>query len=148
MLLDLRFRVGGITVLVDDDLGAAQAAAVDDAGVIQTIGEDDVFFADQRRDGGLIGAEPRLDVQRILDAFELRHAPLELHVQIERARDRSDGRRADAVFANSLLRRFLQARMIGNAQIVVRAEVQHALAIDDDPRALRDPMVRMVLNRP
>jgi hypothetical protein len=41
-------QAGDVAVLIGLDLGAAQAAAIDDAGMVQPIGDDDVAGADQR----------------------------------------------------------------------------------------------------
>ena len=46
---DCAAQVVYIIVLIGDDGGAAQAAAVDDAGVVECIAENDVAFAHQRR---------------------------------------------------------------------------------------------------
>ena len=44
----LLFGVRGILVAEDLDLGARQPGAVDDAGVVQLVGDDEVIFAQQR----------------------------------------------------------------------------------------------------
>ena len=60
MLLNLGFQIGGIAVFVDDDFGPGESGAVDDGGVIQAIGENDVALARQRRQRSLIGIETAL----------------------------------------------------------------------------------------
>ena len=52
-----------IDVLVREhlDRGAAQPAAVDDARVVQLVGDDDVFLRQERRDGAGVGGEAALE---------------------------------------------------------------------------------------
>jgi hypothetical protein len=48
ILLDHTLRVGSIAVLVHQYLGARQAAAVDDRGMVEPVGEDHVLLPHQR----------------------------------------------------------------------------------------------------
>jgi hypothetical protein len=86
-------QVIGVAVLVDDDFGPAEAAPVNNGGVVQPVGEDDVLPAHQGRDGGLVGAEAGLDVEGVLHVLELGDLPLQFHVDGEGARDGADRRR-------------------------------------------------------
>ena len=45
----------------DLDRGARQARAVDDAGVIQLVGDDEVVLAEDRRDRARVGREAALE---------------------------------------------------------------------------------------
>ena len=107
---DFGLKVCGVAVLVDDDLGAAQPCAVDDAGMVELVGEDHVLHADgsvpsnQRGNGGLVGAEAALYQQRRLDALELCHSTLAIDVQLLRAGDRAYRARSHAPGINRLLR--------------------------------------------
>ena len=70
ILDDLARRVD---VLVREDLDrrAAETAAVDDARVIQLVGDDDVFLAEDRRDRAGVRREAALEDDDLLDLLEL-----------------------------------------------------------------------------
>ena len=88
----------GVDVLVREHLDRrpAQPAAVDDAGVIQLVGNDDVVFGEDGRDGAGVGREAALEDDDRLDLLELGELPLELHVDRHRAGDGADRSGADA----------------------------------------------------
>ena len=135
VLLDFRFQVGGIAVLVDDDLGAAQARAVDDAGVVEAVGEDDILAPDQWGEGGLVGDEAALDVERILDIFEFCDGPFEFLVDGERSGDGAHRRRPGTEAVDGGFGGVFQAVVVGQAEIVVGAEVEHFFVVYGHPRA-------------
>jgi hypothetical protein len=81
------FGVGDVFVAEDFDLGFGEARAIDDAGVIQFIGEDEVFFAKDAGDSTCIRGEARLKNDACLDAFESRDFFFELHVNAHGAGD-------------------------------------------------------------
>ena len=56
---DLAAQIVDIVVGIAHHRGPAQAAAVDDGGVVEFVGEDHVVLAHQRRDGGEIGRRSR-----------------------------------------------------------------------------------------
>ena len=63
-----------VAVVVDEDLGARQPAAVDDRGVVELVGEDDVAAAGERGDDAGVGQVARAEQQRGLGALERRPA--------------------------------------------------------------------------
>jgi hypothetical protein len=81
------FGVCHILMAKDFDFGAGEARAIDDAGVIQLIGEDEVFFAKDAGDSTCIRGEARLKNDACLDAFESRDFFFELHVNAHGAGD-------------------------------------------------------------
>ena len=62
--------VGGVFVFENFDGGAGEAAAVDDRGVIQLVGDDEIFFAEDRGDGSGVGGEAGLKYDAGFDFFE------------------------------------------------------------------------------
>ena len=84
-----------------------------------------------------VGGEAGLEGDGRLDALEGRQPPLQLEVQRHRAGDGAHRRRADAVLVDGLLGRLDQARVVGQAQVVVGAEVEHAAGRRRQPGALR-----------
>ncbi len=133
VLLDHPLAVGRVAVLVDDDFGPREAATVNDGGVVQPVGEDDVALAHQGRDGRLVGAQPRLDVQRVLYLLELGQPLLQLEVQRLGASDGAHGRWPHPPLLDGLLGRFFDLGMVGQAQVIVGAKVEHLFAVHHHP---------------
>ena len=77
-LPDLLVQRRRVVVGVTDDARAGQAAAVDDAGVVQLVRENGVLFAHQRRHHGQVGGEAGLERDGGRGAFELGQPPLKL----------------------------------------------------------------------
>ena len=63
------FGVGNLLVAEDLDLGFRQTSAVDDAGVVEFVGEDEVFFAEDGGDGAGVGGEAGLEDDAGLNAL-------------------------------------------------------------------------------
>ena len=143
VLLDLGLQIGRIAVLIDDDLGPRQARPVNDAGVVQPVGKEDVLFAggpiapDQRRDGCLVGAKTALDEERGLDRLERGQAPLALCVQRLRAGDGAHGSGPHAPVVDGALGCLLDRGVVGQPEIVVGAKVEHLLSVHGHPGAGR-----------
>ena len=95
---DLQRLARGVDVLVREHLDrrAAQAAAVDDAGVVQLVGHDDVVLAEDGGDGARVRREAALEDDDRLGLLELGEPALELHVDRHRAGDRPHRAGADA----------------------------------------------------
>ena len=61
-----RLQGVGVGVGVAHDLGPRQAAAVDEAGVVELVREDHVAAPDERRDRADVGLEAGREHQRVL----------------------------------------------------------------------------------
>jgi hypothetical protein len=125
-----------VAVVVDEGLRARQPAAVDDRRVVELVGEDDVAPVGQCRHHAHVGEVARAEQQRGLGALERREALLEPAVDGHRARDESRGPGADAPAHRRVGRRLTHARVIGEAEVVVRAQQEDRLAVEDDAGAL------------
>ncbi len=94
LVLDLfqeLFGVGDIFVAEDLDFGAGEASAVDDARVVQFVGENEVLFAEDARNGSGVGGESGLEDDAGFDTFEGCNFFFELHVNAHGACDSADG---------------------------------------------------------
>ena len=69
-LLEELFGVGYVFVTEDFDFGAGEAGSVDDAGVIEFVGEDEVVFAEDAGDGSGVGGEAGLEDDAGFYTFE------------------------------------------------------------------------------
>ena len=146
-LAQAALEVGHVVVGVAIAAGLAEPDAVDDRGVVERVRDDGVLFAEQRLEQAGVGVEAGRVEDRVLRAEEGGEPLLELLVLLLRAADEPHRRHAVAV---SLQRvpspRVDQLGMVGEAEIVVRAEVQHlaagfgvdhaALGRGDDPLVL------------
>jgi len=72
--------VGGVFVAEDLDGGAGQAGAVNDAGVVELVGEDEVLFAQDGADGAGVGGKAALEDHAGLDILEAGDLLLEFHM--------------------------------------------------------------------
>ena len=107
-----------------------QAHAIDDRGVVEGIGHDQVGFAGDGRNHTRIGRETALEREHGLGALERRELRFERFVQVHGAGDCADGTRSRPVLADRLDRRGLQARVVGQPEIVVRRQADDLASID------------------
>ena len=133
-----RISRSAATSRVREDLARRlrEAHAVDDRGVVERVGDDQVLLAGDRRDDAGVRGEAGLERQDRLDALELGELGLERLVLGHRAGDRPDRAGADAELADGRERRVAQARVVGQPEVVVRGQRDHLAAVDDGDRAL------------
>ncbi len=86
---ELLFRVRYIFVAEYQNLRARQPCAIDDGGMIQLVGDDEIFFAQQRRDRSRIRRESRLEYHARFYILEARNLLFQFHVQRHRPGDRA-----------------------------------------------------------
>ena len=142
----LGIEVGHVVVQVAEPLGFAQADAVNDAGVVQLIGNDRVLRPEQRLEQAAVGVEAGGVKDGVFGAEELADLGLELLVDALGAADEADAGHAVAPLVNGRLRRRRDRRMLRQPQVIVGAQVEHRLAVghadggalgrDDDAFAL------------
>ena len=130
----LAAQVVHVVVRVADGARLAQPARVDDAGVVEFVGEDEVAVAHECGDRCQVGREAALEGDARLGMLELGQFLFQLQVQRHGAGDGADGARANAERVDGALGRVTQARVVGQAEIVVGAEVEEALAADGHAR--------------
>ena len=125
-------RRAAVDVLVREDFDgrAAQPAAVDDARVVQLVGNDDVVFRQDGGDGAGVCREAALEHDDLLDLLEAGEPAFELHVHFHGARDRPHRSGPDAEEPDRFERALAQLGMGGQAEIVVRRQVDHGFVID------------------
>ncbi len=129
-------ELGGVFVRVDAEGRAREAASVEDARVVQAVAEDRVALAGERRDRADVGHVAGREDDRGLGALESRDGVFEFAVDGHRARDEPRRAAAGAVFIGRRLRRLDQFGMVGEPEIVVRAEADVVGAVHPHVRAL------------
>ena len=130
-------EVVDVGVAVDERLGARQPAAVDDRGVVELVGEDDLAAAGERRHHAEVGQVARAEQQRALRALELRQPLLQAPVQRHVARHQARRARAHAPAHRRVGGGLAHARVVGQPEVVVGAQQQDGLAVQHHARALR-----------
>ena len=123
------FAVGRVLVAEDLDFGPREPRAVDDGGVVQLVGEDEVVLAQDGADGARIGRESALEDHAGFHVLEARNLLLQLHVDLHGAGDGSHRARAHAQLPRGLERRLNQLGVVGQPQVVVAGQVDHLLAV-------------------
>jgi len=132
MSLELLFEIPQIPMPIHDDLRTRQATPVDDARVVELIGEDHVARLKEGREradvGGVSGAEDTSG-RRCEPSSE---AIFQKHV-LAMVADHQAGRACThPVLLQSARRGLHEPPITGEPQIVVRGEVQHRTTIEND----------------
>ena len=110
----------------DLDRRAAEPRAVDDARVVQLVGNDEVFLGEDGGDGAGVRGEAALKHDSRFGLLELGEPPLELHVNRHRAGDCAHRARADAELLERRQRLLFEPRMRRQPEVVVRREIDDA----------------------
>jgi len=127
--LEKFFGVGNVFVTEDFDLRAREACAVDDACVVELVGEDEVVFAEDTGDGAGVGGEAGLEDDTGFDAFEGGDLFFKLHVDGHGSGDGADGAGARAVLLCGGDGGFFELRVVAEPEVVVGGEIDDALAV-------------------
>ena len=106
-----------------------EARAVDDAGVVELVGEDEVLFAQNRAHGAGVGRKSALEDHAGFDILEAGDLFFELHVDAHGSRDGAHRSRAHAKGARGVDRCLDEPGMIGEAEIVVAGQVDDFAAV-------------------
>ena len=104
-------------------LGLAEPHAVDDRGVVEAVGNDRVLLVEQRLEHAAIGVETGGEHDRVVLAQMLGDRLLELTMQRLRAANEAHRGHAEAEFVHRAARRRDDVRVIGEAKVIVGAEV-------------------------
>ena len=128
-LLQQLLAVGHILVAENLDGGPRKPRAVNDAGVVQLVGEDEVLFAENRAHRAGVGRKAALEDHAGLNIFEARNLLFELHVDAHGSGDGAHRARAHAEGPRGRDGRFNQLGVVGQAEIVVAGQVDHLAAV-------------------
>ena len=132
---DLTRRVD-VLVREDFDRRPAEAASVDDARVIQLVGDDDVVLAEDRRDRARVRRKAALEDDDRFGLLEVGEPALELHVDAHRSGDRAHRSGSDTEVLDGFERAGTQTGMRRQSEVVVRGQVDDLSAVEHRPRFL------------
>ena len=124
-------------VRIDDALRARQPAAVDDAGVVELVAEYRVASARPAPQWCCVGGETRRKHQRGLSAFEFGQSLLEPRCRALRPITSGLAPLPQPSSSAASAAASTKPRVGGQPQIVVRAEVEQAAAVEYDRRPLQ-----------
>ena len=123
-----RFQVRHVVVPVAETHRLAEADTIDDRGVVQLVGDDRILRAEQRLEQAAVRIKAGGIEDGVLHAQEIGNLLLEFLVHFLRAADEAYRSHAVTPFIEALLAGLDQVRVVGEAEVVVRTEIQHMLA--------------------
>ena len=104
--------------------GPAQAYAVDDARMIERVGEHGVLIAQQRLEERAVGVESRREQRACLGAEKVGQPLLQFPMQRMRAADEANRGHAQAEARNGFRRRLDDACVAGQPEVIVGAQIE------------------------
>ena len=126
--LQFRFQIRRVLVFVDDDFGLADAAAVDDAGMVQFVAENDVAGPGQAVQDAQVRHVARVEEQGRFAVLETRQVPFQgrrfRHAARREAGPRGAGTAAQGRFGRGAAHAFVK----GQAQVVVARKDKEPLS--------------------
>ena len=123
--LELGFQVRHVIVVVPEATGFAEPDPVDDAGMVEGVADDRILGAEQGFEEAAVGIEAGGVENGVLGSEEVADPGLEGLVDLVGAADEADRRHAEAVMRGAVLGGLDDRRVIGQAQVVVGAEIDH-----------------------
>ena len=111
-LFEPRFQLNHVVVGVAETLRFTQAYAVDDGGVVQGVGDNRVFCAEQGLKQTAVGVEAGGVQNRVFHSEEVRQLLLKLLVAVLGTADEAHGGHAEAVGVHAVFRGGNQLRVI------------------------------------
>ena len=144
-----RLELVEVAVGVAEALRLAEPDAVDDARVVEGVGDHRVLGPEQGLEQPAVGVEARAVEDRVLRAEKLGQPRLELLVQRLGAADEAHGRHAVAPAVERRVRGLHDRRVVGEAEVVVGAQVDRLrAALERDLGGLRRGDRALVLVEP
>ncbi len=135
--VQLRLQIGHVGIGIAKAPRLAQADAVDDAGMVQRIGNHRIIRPQKRLEQAAIGIETGGEKDGIIGAKIGGQPFLQHPVNILRAADEADAGHAIAMIMHRRLGSGHQPRIIGQTKVIVGAKVQHVAPGHLHMRALR-----------
>ena len=135
VLLEPPLEVFHVVVLEADELGAREHEAINERGVVFPVGEDEVLAVGQGADAARVAHKAGAPQQHGLLAEVVCELVLQLLVQVQRTVEHPGARAARAEAVECFVCSSDDLGVVGEAQVVVRAQHDAWPAFDDDTAA-------------
>ena len=148
--LQAAFEVGHVSVCIAVTLSLAEAHAVDDAGMVERVGDDGVLCGEERFEHAAVGIKASGIENGVLSVEVVGNGCFKFLVRVLRAADEAYARHAVAATVHHVLGGLHEAGVVGKAKVVVGAEIEYfavghvngsLLRSFDEPFALVKPGV-------
>ena len=116
-------QLAHVAVCIAEALGFAQADPVDEARMVQGIAQYGVAFVEQRFEEPSVRVEAGAIEDRVAGAEKSAEGAFQLFVQMVGPADEADGSHPIAMFRKTVGCGLAHVRMVGETEVVVRAEV-------------------------
>ena len=136
-VLEMLLQLGQVAIGVSQPPRLAEPDAVDDAGVIERVGNDRVLFAEHGFEQPAIGVPARGIQDGVFGAEEARQRRLELLVHRLRTADEAHRGHAVTETVDCPVRGFANRRMAGKSQVIVSAQVDDVRVVGANLPGLR-----------
>ena len=136
-LFQTGFQLHHIVVGVAETLRFTQAHAVDDRRVVQGIGDNRIFRAEQGFKQAAVSIKAGGVENRIFHTEKIGQLLLKRFMAVLGPADKTHGGHTEAVAIHAAFRGGNQFRVVREAEIVIGAEVNHLASADGDIRLLR-----------
>ena len=123
-LLQPALQLGEVAVGVAETPRLAEPDPVDDAGVVERVGDDGVAVVEKRLEHSTVGVEARRKEDGVLVAEPGGQPCLQLAVDVLRTADESHRRHAEAALLQRASRSLEQTWVVSETEVVVRAQVE------------------------
>ena len=123
--LELTFKVVHVRVGIAVAFGFAQADAVDDRGVVQTVRDDGVLWPEQGLEQPAVGIKASRKQDRIVFPEEGRQLLFQLAVDVLCATDKADRGHAEPLGVHRVTGRGDEIGVVCQPQVVVCAKIDH-----------------------
>ena len=136
-LLQVLFELREISIRVAQSTRFAQPDAIDDAGVVERVGDDGILFAEHGFEQATVGIPTGGIQDGVLGSEEARQRGLELLVHGLRAADEAHRGHAITEPVEGAVRSLADRRVIRESQVIVSAQVDDVRVIGADLPGLR-----------
>ena len=128
-LLQATLQILHVGILITIALGLAKAHAVDDAGMVQGIRDDGVLVGKERTKQASVGIEASGIKDSVLCLEVIADGSLQLLVNIHGTTDEANGCHTITATVHHVLGSLNQARVVGQAEVVVSTKIEYFLAL-------------------
>ena len=124
---ELSTEIVHIVVLITEPLGLAETYAVNDAGMVQFIGDNSIFLAEKRFKQTAVCIEAGAVKDTVICAYKIGKLALELLMNLLGSADKADGGKTEAPTIIAGFRSSDDIGIVGKTEVVVSTHVEHTV---------------------